>query len=197
LKTLEEPVPSTLLILITEDPTRLAATVLSRCQRIEMLPPEAELAQRWLGERIGGADVALLLRLAHGAPLRALTLAATNILAAREQGFDGFLAIAKRDRDPVSGAEALQQFDPALVLEWLSTWTSDLLRLGQDTQVQYLSNPDKRAELATLASGLDGKALHRFLHQVLRARALLAGQVNRGLLFEALLVEWARLNRRA
>ena len=43
LKTLEEPPPRTLLILVASEPSRLPATILSRCQRIQLrAPPRSE-----------------------------------------------------------------------------------------------------------------------------------------------------------
>ena len=48
LKTLEEPAPRTLLVLVTARPSRLAATLRSRCQRIEIPRPGPVEALDWL-----------------------------------------------------------------------------------------------------------------------------------------------------
>ena len=199
LKTLEEPVASTLLFLISEDPARLPATVVSRCQRITMLPPPADSAVAWLSTRVQaqGLDLDLLLRLAHGAPLRALALADGAWLAKREQGFRQFRAIAEGREDPLAGADAWQQLDPALVLDWLASWISDLLRIAQAGASAQLSNPDKCAELADLAQRLTPRSAHRYLQQILRSKSLAASSINRQLLFESLLVQWAQLARGA
>jgi len=199
LKTLEEPVASTLLLLISEDPARLPATVISRCQRITMLPPPADTAVAWLSARVPakGLDLGLLLRLAHGAPLRALALADGAWLAKREQGFRQFRAIAEGREDPLAGADAWQQLDPALVLDWLASWISDLLRIAQAGASAQLSNPDKCAELADLAQRLTPRSAHRYLQQILRSKSLAASSINRQLLFESLLVQWAQLARGA
>ncbi|MBK6728539.1 MAG: DNA polymerase III subunit delta' [Xanthomonadales bacterium] len=64
LKTLEEPAANTALILIADDPARLPATIRSRCQRIELRPPELALARAWLiaqGAAAASVDEALLL----------------------------------------------------------------------------------------------------------------------------------------
>jgi DNA polymerase-3 subunit delta' len=56
LKTLEEPIPGRYLILVTDHPHRLPATIRSRCQRVDLrVPPRAE-ALAWLLE--GGAQAA-------------------------------------------------------------------------------------------------------------------------------------------
>ena len=47
LKTLEEPPPDGLLILIAERPSRLPATIVSRCQRITVSVPPRKGALEW------------------------------------------------------------------------------------------------------------------------------------------------------
>ena len=72
LKTLEEPVPSTLLILVSSHPHRLPATIISRCQRVQFQPPSPDEGMAWLGARgVDPAHAARLLALFGGAPFSA------------------------------------------------------------------------------------------------------------------------------
>jgi DNA polymerase-3 subunit delta' len=193
LKTLEEPAPGTLFCLITERAYLLPATVRSRCQRLALgLPDEAE-ALGWLAGRIKTGDPALLLRLAHGAPLRALDLADEALLARRDAAFAGFLAVGQGERDPVAEAQAWSDLGPRVSLDWLGGWVSDLLRLRTDGAVEYLSNPDKRGALVRLTGRLDLLAGHRYLQRILRARASQDSPLNPQLLHESLLIDWAHL----
>jgi DNA polymerase-3 subunit delta' len=48
LKTLEEPSAGTIITLVADHPSRLSATIRSRCQRIEFRVPETQQAQQWL-----------------------------------------------------------------------------------------------------------------------------------------------------
>jgi DNA polymerase-3 subunit delta' len=78
LKTLEEPPPRTVLLLVTHQPDRLLPTIRSRCRRLDLfpLPPpgmEAVLA-RALPETPAG-ERATLARIADGSPGQALALA--------------------------------------------------------------------------------------------------------------------------
>jgi DNA polymerase-3 subunit delta' len=76
LKTLEEPAQATIMVLIADHPGRLAATIRSRCQRIEARYPARELAARWLREQGVAADLAeRALALAGGNPGQALEFA--------------------------------------------------------------------------------------------------------------------------
>lgn len=51
LKTLEEPLPGRYLLLISAAPSRLSATIRSRCQRLQFRLPERAEALAWLGEQ--------------------------------------------------------------------------------------------------------------------------------------------------
>ena len=72
LKTLEEPAQNTYLLLQSEQPERLLATVRSRCQRVPFKPATA-MARAWLLER--HPDASGFLAEAGGGPLEALALA--------------------------------------------------------------------------------------------------------------------------
>ncbi|MFP4496552.1 MAG: DNA polymerase III subunit delta' C-terminal domain-containing protein, partial [Halochromatium sp.] len=56
-----------------------------------------------------------------------------------------------------------------------------------------LINPDARPELDALAERIEPAAGHRLLQRLLQARTMIEAPINKQLLFEALLVRWARL----
>lgn len=58
LKTLEEPQPGRYLWLLSSNPTRLPATIRSRCQRLELRLPPREEALQWLASRGHRGEVA-------------------------------------------------------------------------------------------------------------------------------------------
>ncbi|MDX1655478.1 MAG: DNA polymerase III subunit delta', partial [Candidatus Competibacteraceae bacterium] len=72
LKTLEEPPPGSLLLLVTAFPARLPATIRSRCQILAFTPPLRTQALEWLSPRVAGFQAGLLLDLTGNAPLAAL-----------------------------------------------------------------------------------------------------------------------------
>jgi DNA polymerase-3 subunit delta' len=106
LKTLEEPSSSTVIVLISDRPARLPATIRSRCQRIELHVPPLIQAREWLvgqGVSTTKADEALVATLGNpGLALSALsddTLAlrgaCSRDLAALRSGRGSALAIAE------------------------------------------------------------------------------------------------------
>ncbi|MBL6457803.1 DNA polymerase III subunit delta' [Belnapia sp. T6] len=84
LKTLEEPPPRTVQLVVTNAPDRLLPTIRSRCRRLDLAPlpaPALEgLLGRWLPE-MPGPERAGLAAIADGCPGRALLLAEGEGLA--------------------------------------------------------------------------------------------------------------------
>jgi DNA polymerase-3 subunit delta' len=81
LKTLEEPPAGTRLVLTAGDPALLLPTVRSRCQRLPLPAPPADVAAAWLAAQ-GVAQPEVLLAACSGRPLDALALAQAGIDAA-------------------------------------------------------------------------------------------------------------------
>lgn len=75
LKTLEEPPPRTVLLLVTAAPGRLLPTIRSRCRRLDLSPLDDVAMRAALAALAPEADAKALLPLAGGAPGRALELA--------------------------------------------------------------------------------------------------------------------------
>jgi len=196
LKTLEEPSASTLLCLVCERPGRLPATVRSRCQELRVPVPSESQALEWLQLHTESADAGTLLRLAHGAPLKALDLVKESCLPRRAKVFAGFAEVASGIRDPIAEAAAWNEHEPAVLLDWLSGWVSDLLRLASGHPAPVLINKDRIEDLRTLTLYLDPRAGHLYLQQVLHARVSEHSPVNRLLLYESLLAQWAEITGR-
>jgi DNA polymerase III delta prime subunit len=85
LKTLEEPPPNTLLVLVTSEPLQLLSTTLSRCARFAFDTVPAETLARFLADTQGVAadDARLLASLAEGSVRRALELRGVDFGARR------------------------------------------------------------------------------------------------------------------
>ncbi|MDQ2695734.1 MAG: DNA polymerase III subunit delta', partial [Pseudomonadota bacterium] len=93
LKTLEEPPAAGVLLLVTDAPSRLPATVRSRCQRLAFAPPDPAAALAWLAPQVGGHDPAVLLALAGGSPLTALACSDAETLERRRALFAAFAGV--------------------------------------------------------------------------------------------------------
>lgn len=188
LKTLEEPVPWTLMLLVSSDPGRLPATIRSRCQQLHFDVPERALARQWLQTRGAAGDPDLLLSLAAGAPLKALALADPEILAARSKLLDEFAAILAQREDPVAVALRWSKLELDRLLEWYSGWLIDCLRLKVDPDARDLINPDQRKRLQAIGERVESGELYRLLDQAYEITRSLATPLNPQLTLESMLL---------
>ncbi len=191
LKTLEEPPAASLLILITSRPSRLPATVLSRCQRIVFAPPTESQASAWLNSQdVGKYDPELLLHLAGGAPLAALELAQGDGLAERAALFETLAGLAERRLDPVHEAAQWLKVELGDTLYWMYSWTTDLIRLHNSEQPPYVANVDVMARMQGWIRNMEIKGLHRYLERIISAMRAREGNANPQLLLEDLFITW-------
>ena len=197
LKTLEEPPPSVVLLLTTQDATMPLPTLVSRCQQIELRPVpipavEAALLQRYGMPPDRAKLLATLSRGRVGWAIRAASDAA--LLGRRKELLERLVAL------PAAGyvarfayaAElaALHARDPDAareVLEMWQLWWRDLLlyRLGLG---ELLVNVDLRDRLASEAERHSLEALNRMVRSVQETISLLAQNVNARLALEVLML---------
>lgn len=187
LKTLEEPAPQTLLVLVTSRPSRLLATLRSRCQRVEVPRPEARAAAQWLADATGGPLEPGLLALAGGAPLKALALA-PHYPALEADMAAVVTALLGRQTDVSSLAEGMQGDGLPVRLDWLENWLGQVLRrklLPVENPVTLPGN----ALLQRSSGAVNITAGFRMLDRLREARRLLEGSASPPLVVESLLVE--------
>ena len=191
LKTLEEPTAWSLILLVSDRPGRLPPTVLSRCQRLNFTSPESQLGQQWLAERIGAEqDPVLLLKLAEGAPLRALQLVEDEVLSVRTEVMKELEILARGQGSFSKVAEQFLKIGVQQTLYWMYNWTADMIRLLSTGNERSMLNQDMREYLALHAhnAGLQGAHNYmRYLHDALR---LVERQLNPQLFMENILITW-------
>ncbi len=118
LKTLEEPTDNTYLFLLSRQPGRLAATIRSRCQRLDVPRPSPKALQAWLG----GADpkrFAAAWLVADGAPLPMAALIHGDEIRENNELFDKLALVSEERVDAQSVAERWAKAGGELVLTWL------------------------------------------------------------------------------
>lgn len=197
LKTLEEPVPSSLLILVSSRPHALPATIRSRCQQVLFRPPALSDGIAWLMSQGLEQDRAeRLLRLMGDAPLSALQAEQDDLLAQHDPAREAFFSLGLGKLDPIALAADWQSLDLTRLLHWLTLWLADLLRLQTTASPPRLFSPQDGERLQTLAQGLDSKTLYGFFDQIQEIQRQLVRNLNPQLVLEGLLVDWARLNSR-
>ncbi len=192
LKCLEEPPERTVFLLLTEQMQQLPATIISRCQKLLLVHPDAHSVSHWLQEKGVTEQQNLLLNLAQGAPLQALAYAKENMLEQRQQCFEDWQNILLRHACPVSLAEKWQKLPATLLLQWLVSWTEDIIKCHFIVEKSLLSNDDLAKHLHVLAKRLDLKLLFEFYNLLLKGSYRFQTQLNKQLLFEEILITWSK-----
>jgi DNA polymerase-3 subunit delta' len=198
LKCLEEPNERTCFILLTDQAYRLPATIRSRCQKLSCGVPDTPLAETWLLQQGVSEGSTALLKMADGAPLLAKHYAERGYLPQRLSYFDAWLKIAQGKANILMVAEQWQKpdtIDLPLLLNWLSSWVMDIIKLAQTGGACDLLNPDLISALQSLVSPLNIKPLYHYYDTLLRSKALASTQLNKQLLIERLLIDWSQLHK--
>lgn len=205
LKCLEEPAERTLLILISEKPAKLPATIISRCQKLAVATPDKEAVIDWLAETLQctsppasllqRGDLYCNIALAQGSPLLALDYANDETLILRNECFNAWVAIAKQLKSPVIIAEDWHKLPASPLIFWITSWVIDQIKSFYHPDVENLYNPDLNKQLQELSQQLELKRLYKLYDLLLVGRQRLDTQINRQLLFEEILIQWHELNR--
>ena len=197
LKTLEEPVGRVIFILLTINESLLPATVVSRCQRVELFPlasgeVEAALCSRW---GVEPEKARLLARLCGGCLGWAVSAARDDgLLGQRAEWLDGLLEIASADNEQrfTYVAQLVDRFSQnrGLVHErldlWLDWWRDLLLvKVGCGDAV---TNVDRLATLGEMATGYSLAEIRAFVDSIKAAGKQIRLNANPQLALEVLML---------
>jgi len=199
LKTLEEPPPTSHLILTTTNPMALLATIRSRCQMIRFAPLAAAEIEKFLIQRenLPADDAKLLARISQGSFGRAL---AADIDDYRERR-ESMLAILKsltltgdraqllRASEQLAAAKDRSDYEQSLdVLEAL---IRDAWGLSLGRPADSVINSDRINDLNRVALELSSERAAFWLTKIEELRGALEVNLNRKIASDGLLVAMA------
>lgn len=195
LKTLEEPPEKTYFLLGCREPSRLMATLRSRCLYWHLASPEEQLSLQWLSRQAAGSQTDRLtaLRLHDGAPLAAEQLLQPQQWQQRS-ALCAALSAALPQRDMLSLLPVLNHEDVAERLHWLCALLVDAMKWQQGAH-HYVLNQDQQPLVHQLASLLSSASLQQIVQQWLSCRHQLLSVVgvNRELLLTEQLLRWEQM----
>lgn len=197
LKTLEEPTPSTIILLLAERIDHLPSTLLSRCQRINFLPPRPVITQDPLPRESPGLNSDSIAPQRRIPPLQTDALLFSDPQGKQVSVFSAFMALVQGQEDPVDLAERWINLDLSALMDHQISWGIDMLRLQADPDSPDLMNSNIRNRLGLLSLRFDPKHLHRILRQAIQIKESIEGNMNIQLALEYLLVSWAKEEKRS
>ena len=196
LKTLEEPGPSTLFLLVSSEPMRLLPTIRSRCQVVPVPLPGAKQAEKILTDE-GVSDAGRWLALAGGSPGLALELSASGQLVWLETLVKRLSA--GKNLDPLSLAgeieKAVKDSKGKLLLknivDALQKWLVDLTLAKNGVPVRYFL--PKAATIAGLAAMIPAARLIHSYRDLISRRQEAEQPLNPRLFLEGLFLDYRAL----
>lgn len=190
LKTLEEPPPNTVLILVSNGLDRLLPTILSRCRKFAMPMPSKAEALQWLVAQ-GVADAPMWLAEQGGAPLAALAQVQSE--SDEREALDAFLAhLAQPSIEAaLKTAERLAKSPPVILLGCLQRWLYDLAALQLSGTIRYY--PRYHKAIAGLAQRVSSADLLQAVKSANARRGIAEHPLSPKLFIEDMLLEYAAL----
>ena len=188
LKVLEEPPLNTVFVLVSDQPRRLLPTIRSRCTRLDIGLPAAEVATQWLaGQQV--AEAATLLALSGGAPLDAVRWSEGAELDERRSVLEG---LANPEHlDPVTLVDRWKGLNPQIWHTVAYKWLGDLLAVRLMGKVQF--NRDFADVLTRLGAQVNVSKLLALARTHADAGRTLTHPLNRALQQEAWLIQYRHL----
>jgi DNA polymerase III subunit delta' len=202
LKTLEEPNDHTCIILITDHPLILPATLRSRCQLMSISTPSSSSALAWLKQITEISSLAkphdfsnlnLLLALAYGAPFKVLQYMETDELNFREMILKQWLDFCGQRLSVIGLAKQWSAQDLLRLFHHWKSWIIDIIKIQQTGNKENLINQDFMSQFQSIALRINIKELYHFLDELNRYHEALLKNVyhlNACLMIENLLIEW-------
>jgi len=199
LKTLEEPPPTSHLILTTSNPTALLATIRSRCQIVRFAPIAADEVEKFLinQKSVPAPDARLLARTAQGSIGRALS---GDVETYRERR-DMMLAVLRaltvafdraqllRSAEELAGAKDRHEYEQRL--DALETLIRDAWALALGRPSGTIVNGDVLTQLQKIAGEIRSDRAAAWLSQIEDLRGTLEVNINRRVASDALLLSMA------
>lgn len=199
LKTLEEPSPTSHIILVTSRPNALLQTIRSRCQAFRFSPVEAAEIESFLlkSGKFSADDASLLSTLSAGSIGKALEL---NLDAFREQretilnAVESLLSGKQRSRllktaEEMSDAKKKDQYAPFLNI--LQTVVHDIWTLSVDPDSENVVNSDIVGRLTRMSTISDRTKLASWLLMIEDLREKFSVNLNKKIATDALFMKMA------
>ncbi|MFH1231824.1 MAG: DNA polymerase III subunit delta' [Planctomycetota bacterium] len=196
LKTLEEPVKNTIIILVTSNLTALLPTILSRCQIIRFYPLQQEQMNEYLIKhlKISSGQASFLTHLCRGSIGDAVRLHSQNMLSQRDSLITGMI---EKDRgnmtnDVINYAKSNADDNDGIRQEiiWqlkiIGFFVRDVLCLHYGFADSKLFNRDKIAEIKKYQKSYNYQQVEKLIDKLLEAERYLRYNANVNLVVDNL-----------
>jgi DNA polymerase-3 subunit delta' len=193
LKTLEEPNPSNILILITSRPYQLPETIISRCQKIRFDPIRRDTIESFLEKEtsLDRKSAGILASSSRGSIGRALEMMKQSYVNFKNEMIDKIIDWDKAE-DPFSCFSFVDDFGDgrqviAERLEILRDWYRDILIYKETGDPEYLIIRDVIESTKRLSEKFSGEDILKRIKAINRAYRAIEQNANKQLTLESMM----------
>jgi len=185
LKSLEEPGPGSVFILVTQCIDTLLPTIISRCHQFGLAQPSQEVALAWLSQQQVHTPMQFLAE-QGGAPIAALLASQSDI---REEQQLFFRYLHKPDvAGALNVADKLQKMPIPVLISWLQRWLYDVFSAKLTGCIRYY--PGYQREVTNMATAVSLPGLLSLISSCKQRSAVAEHPLSAKLLIEDMLLEY-------
>lgn len=188
LKSLEEPPPQSLIVLMTERRGDLLETIVSRCREIKVAPfSEKETIQILKKEGAGSEEAVYLTRHSYGNLAQAKAAFAAKWFQQKNKVLNQIL------RDPVVGFDSLttgKRDESLQTLKLLAEWLRDASILAASDDSALLIHQDRESDLLDFVKDKQLSDIVRLFDEIVETEKAVSDNANQKLAFQRLQVSW-------
>ncbi len=193
LKTLEEPGEQVTLILVSDQSLQLSATIRSRLQQYKVGEVNLSDALDYVMTQAGIASeqASLLLNMAGGAPLAALSLSEQPTFLARQDWLNDWQSLLQQNISPISLSNTWQKRLS------LSQWLNVLQWMIRDAIAAHLQQPVNQTDLNfdTIIKNISLERLFELQQHIFAAIKGQTQNIQAGLVYDSLMMQLMNLQR--
>ena len=186
LKSLEEPPANTLFVIVSDEVSKIAKTVRSRCSLVNFKAPDYQVAEAWLNMQgvVTQDQIATHLAMASNHPLKAQALYQEGYLSSLKSVFTDVNGLWTQRAEVTKVAKQWQELGGQTCVDILQKLTTDLLRCQLTENPKTFFFPVQASWLKSTSHKLSRERLLEIIDELIYAKKMLATTVDELLVLE-------------
>jgi DNA polymerase-3 subunit delta' len=186
LKSLEEPPQNTLFIIVSDELSKLAKTIRSRCSLVNFRQPDFQSAKAWLelDGRLPSDQIDTYLSMSNNQPLEAIRLFETGYLESLKAVFTDVNNLWMRRAEITSVAKTWQAIGSGSVVDILQKLSTDLLRSMLTDEPNSVFFPVQQSWVKSSSNKISKESLLQLIDELNYSKKMLSTTVDELLVLE-------------
>jgi len=188
LKSLEEPPANTVFLIVSDELSKLAKTIRSRCSLINFRQPDTASARVWLEQNkaLPMSDIDTYLSMSNNQPLEAIRLFEEDYLGALKTVFTDVNNLWMRRAEVTQVAKNWHDLGSSKSVDILQKLATDLLRCALTDSPKSVFFPVQQSWVSSVSAKFDKEKIVALLDELNYAKRMLDTTVDQLLVLETL-----------